>query len=480
MIIEIIGIIRRIIMNPIKKFLAVMLTLAMVITIAPVVTPVKAGEGVSLKDITTGVNSNGTVNAGGTIKINRISLLSKVPSDLYKRLGNKQAYFEIQVKNTENGEAARTFKVYVNTNEDYISISVNKNDAGKWYSIFIEDPGYTGYSAETYKVVGQSGGSSSSGSKKNSSSGKTTVTIFSSPELNGMSATLSYVRRKLTVYINGNCEYEANGKNYYTAKKIVKLYKGKKLIATKKTNGTEAVFKKVKVRYGKTEKFKVKLFVEILKKNVERDSRTYKVKPWPIPKAKLFATKISKKKAYLRWTKISDVSGYYIYQGKKLVKKIKAKKNMCMIKRKKAGSSKYKVAAFVKDGKKIYKVKSKKAKPKKNQAKWSINTNVKNQNYATCKFAISKISLSGKTYTVTGYALNNRLFKMKKYKKLKIVLRVDGKIAFKKTFKNKKVNAKDTSAKKLVLKIKGKAGKDLAHGSVSVSTYDTPDWGKYN
>ncbi len=308
---------------------------------------------------------------------------------------------------------------------------------------------------------------------------KTVATIISAPTFKSYKVvSVGYIKKDVTLHINGNCKYKVNGKKYSTKEKIVELYRGKKLMGTKTTKGKSVKFTKVKVRYGKKEKFSAVLYVKISNKRAKVADCSFKSKTKRISKVKAFATKISKNKAYLRWTKDPDVSGFYIYKGNKKVKITKAQKNMCMIKEKGIGSSKIRVAAFVKDEEKIHEIKSKKVKPKKNQVEWKVNKIVKAQAYSTCKFAISKITLSGNVYTVTGYALNNRVYEMKKYKKLTIALMVDNKKAFKKTFKNKRVNAKENSAKMIVLKIKGKAGKDLANGAVSLSTKEQPDWGK--
>ena len=78
---------------------------------------------------------------------------------------------------------------------------------------------------------------------------------------------------------------------------------------------------------------------------------------------------------------------------------------------------------------------------------------------------------------MTGYALNHRIFKVKKYKSLRIGLKVDGKKAFSKKFKNVKLNIGKEKKKKLTFKIKGKAGKDLANGSLYLTVGQDPDWG---
>ena len=115
-------------------------------------------------------------------------------------------------------------------------------------------------------------------------------------------------------------------------------------------------------------------------------------------------------------------------------------------------------------------------KGKSNQKTFSVNKNVKSVTYGYAPYRISKISLKGNTYTVTGYVVNNRVFKMLRYKKLKIVLYCDGKKVGSKTFRNLKVNCKGNGVKKLTLKIKGKAGVDLRNNSSK--TYQA-EWQPY-
>ena len=84
--------------------------------------------------------------------------------------------------------------------------------------------------------------------------------------------------------------------------------------------------------------------------------------------------------------------------------------------------------------------------------------------------------MSGRTYTVTGWGKNySKYTKLKKFKSIKITIYCDGKIVAKKTIKNKKMNLKPQSSKKLTFKIKGKAGADLRNGFTSVSVRSTCD-----
>lgn len=198
-----------------------------------------------------------------------------------------------------------------------------------------------------------------------------------------------------------------------------------------------------------------------------------------LPQPTAFATKVNAKTAIVSWYNVSDATGYYVYKGKKKIKTVKASAKNVIIKKKGAGKAKYKVVAYAKVNGKTYKsIASKAVKPKANVFKRSISPNVSDYELMTCKFIVKSIKLSGKTYTVTGYAMNNRVYNMPKYKKLSISLNVNGKKAFSKTYKNKKVGVKNGRKKKLVFKIKGKPNMDLANGVLLLSVHGTAVWPK--
>lgn len=189
----------------------------------------------------------------------------------------------------------------------------------------------------------------------------------------------------------------------------------------------------------------------------------------------LYATKMSSKKVILRWIGSADAQGYYIYQGKKKIKTVKASVKKITIKRKGAGKAKFKVIAYAKYNGHEYKGLCNAVKPKANGLTTSNSTNYKNYSYGKGQVILKKIKGSGKSYTVTLYAINNRMFKLIKYKKISIKIFADGKCVAKKVIKNKKVNMKKYSAKKMVFKIKGKEG-DIANGHATWSIDAKPYW----
>ncbi|MCR5430125.1 MAG: hypothetical protein K6E58_02715 [Eubacterium sp.] len=456
-------------MKTIKKVLAIVLTLAMVLSVAPTVTKsVKAGDGLSIIDIVSGAsttkNPDGTydVKALKTVKFSLNSFNDKVP-------GFKQRYLD--------GKATITVRVYSDTEyTKHIADVVPECSSSNviefkalvkfkgcvfYYSFHDPEGGTENLQSELFKIV----------------DGK--INVLEGPTFGSIYGTNGFLKKNFTVGINGYGAYTLNDdkEEYITYNKIVKLYKNNKLVATQKTSGYQVVFSNVPVSYGKTDSFKVAMFMDIEGVEVAGPTTTFKSTSAKVPNTIAYATKISSKKVFLRWASVGGVSGYYIYMGKKKVKTVSAKKNRIGISKKKAGKKKFRVVPFVKVGKTYYKSSSNNAKPKKNRYKWSRNLNVKSYDYATCKFVVTKISLIGRTYTVTGYALNNRLFDVKKYKSLKISLKVDGKKAFTKKFKNKKLKLKSYKKKKITFKVKGKAGRDLAWGVKTLTVKENPDWG---
>lgn len=195
-----------------------------------------------------------------------------------------------------------------------------------------------------------------------------------------------------------------------------------------------------------------------------------------LAKNTVYATRISSSKAIVRWTGISDASGYLIYQGSKKVKDVGPLVRKVTISRKGAGKAKFKVIPYIKAGGKIAaKGTSNKAKPKANVYKRSISKSYTSDGYAKGSVRLAKISGSGSKYTATLYAYNNRIFKLMKYKKITLKVYADGKLIGKKTIKNKKVKMKKNSVKKIVMKFKGKAG-DLKYGTVTYSLSYKPIW----
>ena len=448
-------------MKTIKKVLAVVLTLAMVLTIAPSFTAVKAGGGVDISGLPKGINSNNTVDPGTTIKVSRSDIRDTLGQDFLDRLDNGKADLRWEVTKGDIGTPVVLTIIPEQIGDNYI-VEIDLKYVGMRYTFYTHDTEDTSNNNNTTSYPVNSA----------------EVTILEGPTFGSIYETQTFLSKNFSVWINGYGKYKINNgsKEYYVYEKIVKLYKNGKLYATRKTKENNVDFKNVPVSYGKNDTFKLELCMMIGAKEISGVTKTFTSTSAKLPNIKVIATKISKKKAYLRWQSVDVATGYYIYMGSKKVKTVGKKTTKCMITKKKAGKSKYKVIPYVKSGKTIIKSNSNQAKPGKNQIKYYRATNPSAYTYATCPFVITKISLSGKTYTVTGYAVNNRIFKCKKYKTLKIALKVDGKKAFSKKYKNFKLNVGDTKAKKFTLKIKGKAGRDVANGARYLTVGQDPVW----
>ena len=256
---------------------------------------------------------------------------------------------------------------------------------------------------------------------------------------------------------------------------VIKFYKGSTLAASTESSSMYGISIDVPVSYGAND-FTVALYSKV-------DGKEYFVEAWNITvdsaglsKNTVYATKISANKAIVRWTGSSGASGYYVYMGNKKVKTVDASTLKVTISKKGAGNAKYKVIPYI-DAGSIIKGDSTVMKAKANVLSRSIPTGYKSYDYGKGQLVLKKISGSGKKYTLTCYAINNRMFKLKKYKKIKITVYADGKKIISKTIKNKNVNVKKYGSKKVTFKVKGKEG-DLKHGAVSWSISYTPYWGK--
>ena len=211
-----------------------------------------------------------------------------------------------------------------------------------------------------------------------------------------------------------------------------------------------------------------------------RSSTTSKPRVTSVGKPSLSVTKISKKKVGLRWTRVYGASGYKVYRKNKLIKTVSASTTSMIYTKKGAGSASYKVAATYKPDGKTVKTGpfSSSRKGKKNLKTYYVNKNMSSVSYGYAPFRISKIVVTGKKYKVTGYVVNNRMFKVLRYKRLKVKIYCNGKVVAKKTFKNmSKAKCKAYGTKKVTFTIKGKSGVDFRNAQGTTWTTDTtPYW----
>ena len=174
------------------------------------------------------------------------------------------------------------------------------------------------------------------------------------------------------------------------------------------------------------------------------------------------------------------LSTMYVYRGSKKIKTIKSNGKATITFNysvKKANSYKYKVKAVCAKKTSITKSTSAK-KPKSNTYKrpGRLDSNINQITpYATAKFVPWQISYYDKKIKVTGYIVNNRMFKMKKYKFKVYVYNNNKKIATKTvTYKNIKKYAK----KKVTITIKTKKKPDFVNYSAGWGTSNvSTKWG---
>ena len=176
----------------------------------------------------------------------------------------------------------------------------------------------------------------------------------------------------------------------------------------------------------------------------------------------------------------AGLSTMYVYRGSKKIKTIKSNGKATITftySVKKANSYKYKVKAVCAKKTSITKSTSAK-KPKSNTYKrpGRLNSNIDQITpYRTAKFVPWQISYYDKKIKVTGYIVNNRMFKMKKYKFKVYVYNNNKKIATKTvTYKNIKKYAK----KKVTITIKTKKKPDFVNYSTGWGTSNvSTKWG---
>lgn len=174
------------------------------------------------------------------------------------------------------------------------------------------------------------------------------------------------------------------------------------------------------------------------------------------------------------------LSTMYVYRGSKKIKTIKSNGKATITftySAKKANSYKYKVKAVCAKKTSITKSTSAK-KPKSNTYKRSgrLNSNIDQITpYATAKFVPWQVTYYDKKIKVTGYVVNNRMFKLKNYKFKVYVYNNNKKIATKTvTYKNIKKYAK----KKVTITIKTKKKPDFVNYSAGWGTSNvSTKWG---
>lgn len=322
-------------------------------------------------------------------------------------------------------------------------------------------------------------GSTDSGASDSGSSGSSSgSTAAEKPKLSDVTVGLtSSAAGKIDIV------YLSNGSDQYAVYGLQVKY-GSKTVLDADT-GYSSGTKSVTVPYGKTVKFKYRVYRARTVNSKESDRvysdwGTLKGKCATLKKPTLSATKISSSKVGLAWNRVPGATGYKIYCGSKLIKTIKKGSTVKYTYTKSGAASKsYRVRAVLKNSKMKKAVMSgysKAKKGKENSFKDSYSTSIKSMKYATAKFDVSKVSLSGSTYTLTGYVLNNRIFDLVKYQNMQVTVFCYGKKVASKKFRNLKCSVKAGDVKKFTIRLKGKSGVDLRNGGTFTITGVEPYW----
>ncbi|MDO4860897.1 MAG: hypothetical protein Q4A48_07745 [Bacillota bacterium] len=453
----------RMIRKTAKRAAVIIVALVMAIAFMPALAfEAHAGGGYDLPQ-PKGLNSGGTVDPETTLTVSADDI--EAAQSGFKK-GYQDGYLTVHWGISKTSDWKDEIDVKGSYSGGVFSLKVPIKYAGKWITFYVN--GYDEYDA-------------------NFNANTTPVRVYDTINVDsGPSFSTTYystggkpLKKKFTFNVYGGFRYHwyESYPSHTIDKKIIRLYRNGKKIRQKTTTSDEVTFSNVPVSYNKKDNFKARVFVTIGTKTIGGPAITFKEKSVQVGKNTVYATKISKKKVILRWTGAVYANKYRIYKGSKLIKTVKSSKRKYIVKKKGAGKAKYRVVPIYKTGKKVCKGKSNRVKPKKNQVKFTRSTSYTAANYGECPFVVTKISLKGSTYTVTGYALNNRIFDMTKYTRLSLRFTIGGKKAFSKTYRNKYVRVKESSSKKIVLKIKGKKGMDLANGGFcSISVTEKPYW----
>lgn len=448
----------------VKKQLLLVITAVVIVLFMPVMA--YAGDGIDIDDIVQGVNPDGTVDPGATLSVSL--------ADLENRKSGIKEHYEKGEISIEwcKGDFGAQEALETTYSGGVFSAKVTLKDAGKKFWLSIGCNYETGFDDTGYNLTGTQfkvyGGE---------------ISINQGPSFgNAYTTKVSPIVKHFTFEINDpylNYTCKDSGKTYTSYDDMyIKLTRNgeENIIQDMKLPGPTVTFKNVSLPIGKKDKFKTTLYFYYGTQEIAIHF-SFEQGADKLTKNYTYATKIDKNRAYVRWTGTPGASGYYIYQGKKKIKTVKASKRKVLIKRKKAGKSKFKVIPFVKSGAKKIKGKSTVMKAKTNSFKTGASANYKNYSYGRGQLVLSKVSAAGTKYTITCYAINNRIFDLKKYSKISIRIYADNKCVASTSVKNKTVNVKANSAKKLTFTVKkGKLG-DIRHGTVSYQVSYTPYWG---
>lgn len=463
-----------------KRLAVLMLVLVVALFAVPFSATQTAYAGGSYDyNFVTGANDDGTVYPGSKLKVDVSSLTDIFGSAFLMGYmnGEIEVVWRVGDANEPDGfdGGAYTF-----------SYTVKDGDVGKEITFFTLSVGNvdTSYNnnSPSYKVIAnpESGGSgeSESGGSGESGGSESTTPSGTAPSLKDVVMEFDSVAAgeiRLTLLNNGSDSHSVYG--------VQVKYNGN--IVWNADSHNYAENKYVTVPYGQTVKFEYRVYRASKYNSAEAD-RVYS--EWTtasaiskkLAKPKVSVTKISAKKAGIKWEAVAGATGYKVYANNKLIKTLSGSKLKYVYTKAGAGSKKYSVQAVIKNSAMSKAVKGPKSAAKKgksNTRKYSYSKNPKTKPSFTAKFDVAKITLKGNTYTVTGYVLNNRIYDLQKYKRLDFTIYCDGKKVAHKVFKNLKCSVGAGDYKKMTIKLKGKGGVDFRNADGITFRYEVqPYW----
>ena len=216
-------------MKSFKKVLAIILALAMTITIAPGMTKVKAGDSFNIKDIVWGLNKDKNIGATKKVYVKMSDLKERVDEGIEDRVKAGKAWFEYSIFSVAKDPNTRVYEGNATYKNGIFYFTVDAKYIGKYVRLSVHDPEGTNYGDEEnwYKVEARN------------------ILILSGPQITGVSASSDFLNKTVTVNFTGYglYRYDDEEETHTVKEIIVKLFRDNKLIGTIKSTNKKTIFK---------------------------------------------------------------------------------------------------------------------------------------------------------------------------------------------------------------------------------------------
>lgn len=277
-----------------------------------------------------------------------------------------------------------------------------------------------------------------------------------------------------------NLSWDIEGSNlaFVTGYKIERMTSANVVKETTNVKAEHYIEKTIYIPYKGTSNVRVTPYYTDNGKNYYGASQTIACTSAKIKAPYSYATKLSGSKARLTVKMQQGATGVEVYQrvGKKWKKIKSSTKDVYKVtwKKNKAGTSKYRFRAYIKDaGKKYYSSYGKTVKPGKNERKYSISSKPSSFKAFSQHWIPTKIYYSGNKVMVTGKFINTHIYQLKNIK-VKVTFKCDGKKIGTKTISSGKISGETSKSHKAVM-FRNKAGYDLRNGDLEWS-YQVISW----